>query len=720
MDAGISTYRFKPKSPEKWSTKTVRRGDRQVRLIKLKPWQILAFMALKGAALGLLRAFCGSGKTIAARSIAAYKALVTGKRQVFCVPKNDIGNDGFASYFDIEIPWKWGRKRVVYCDAPRNFCSPRSSSKIKELINILCQDPFKDDCAGKNHVLSSMQIVVTHQCLTLAIRKISRDPKALAKFLKNNTFWIDEGHHIKGHDGTDLAKASMNLLGKFVNGILDDRRHGAELFVMTATPYRGDYSRLFSADQIKDFTSYSLDFLDHFPTLGIEKVDIKLEEYKGIKDAVQRVARNIGLEVDRHHLVFVPPTSRKWRRNGADVDRLFQAIYAEIMRKTGCDLETAKSRVLDLVTKSTQAANMKLLKAEPKSGDSHPSRFNVVVACMMCREGSDWCPADRIHNTSMEHSPPLNFQTNGRLFRSFPGKKEVLIRYYVQEFRTMSVGKREFVADRVNYILHYMLMDDMFNPIMVNIPPFRPKDAQRGSSRRGRSTLEDIFHPNYQEMKDFLLTRMAEVDFTEAGVDQVISMTMESYLPRDRRFTRGQKTQIRMALKAFLLRCRSSDLRNKGVDVSFIRKHGFDKVVEERGIEGNMYTSSLKESDLRKFRETVDELVWTEEQRGKICEGLRKIAERQYGKRDDRDQGYLETLHALSKEFDKIHTAYKDASKTKSFTAESVAKTVKKPIDHVERMVGFFNKFCLEKSIQFNFKKDSALARKVVPFGEAA
>jgi hypothetical protein len=721
MDAGDSSYRFKPKAPTNWSVQTYKRGDRHVRLIKLKPWQILAFMALKGAALGLLRAFCGSGKTIAARSIAAYKALVTGKRQVFCVPKNDIGNDGFASNFDIEIPWKWGRKRVVQCDTPLNFCSPRSSSKIKELISLLCQDPVKDECAGKYHVLYSMQIVVTHQCLTLAIRRISKDPEMLAKFIRNNTFWIDEGHHIKGHDGTDAAKASMNFLGKFVNGILDDRRHGAELFVMTATPYRGDYSRLFSPDQMRDFTSFSLDFLEHFPTLGIEQVNIRLEEYKDIDDAVRRVAGNIAMELDKRHLVFVPPTSRKWRRNGADVDRLFDAVYKAIMEKTGCDLETAKSTVLDLVTPGTQAANMRLLKAEPKSGDERPSRFNVVVACMMCREGSDGCPADRIHNTSMEHSPPLNFQTNGRLFRSFPGKKEVLIRYYVQEFRAISAGKREFVSDRVNYILHYMLMDDMFNPIMVNIPPFRAKDAARGGTRRKQSTLEEIFHPNYQEMKDFLLTRMAEVDFTEAGVDQVISMTLEKYLPKDRGFKRKDKTQIRAALKAFLLRCRSSELRNQGdVDVSFIRKHGFDKVVEERGIGGNMYAANLKESDLRKFRETVDELVWTEEQKEKIKEGLRKIAAKRFGKRDDKDQGYLETLYAVAKDFESIQMAYKNASKTKDFTPAAVARMVNKPLDHVEKMMGFFDRFCLAEAMRFNFKKDSALARKVVPFGEAA
>lgn len=720
MDEGKSSYHFTPKAPENWSVKIYDRRGRKVRLVRMKPWQLQAFSVLKDARLGLMRAFCGAGKTIAARGIGAHKIFVHGKRQVFCVPKNDIGNDGFANFFDIEIPWKGGRKRVANCEKPLNFCSPRSSSKINELIGRLCRDPVKDDSAGDSRIVSSMQVVVTHQCLTLAFRKIRKDPRKFAKFIANNTFWIDEGHHIKGHDESAEEKATMNLLGKFVNELMEMEGQGAELLAMTATPYRGDYSRLFSSRQMDDFKTYSLDFLDHFPTLGIERVDMELEVYSDIDDVVQRVARNIGEEVDKKHLVFVPPTGRKWRSNRRDVDRLFKAIHEEIMRNTGCDLETAKSQVLDLVTESAQKANQKLLRQEPKSGDEHPSRFKVVVACMLCREGSDWCPADRIHNTSMEHSPPVIFQTNGRLFRHFPGKREVKIRYYIEKFKNIAAGRREFVSDRVNYVLHYMLMDDMLNPIVVSIPPFKSEKNKESGPKRNRTTLEEVFSHQYQDMKRFLVESLADIEFNERAVDQIISQAMENYLPKNRNFNRGHQTQIRMALKAFLLRCRSSDLRNEGVDVSFIRENGFDEVVERKGIGSNMYTSSLTLKELKRFRETVAELCFTQEQTGNICEGLRNVAARQFGKRDEGDQGYLVALKSAYDEFDEIHAAYKKSAKTKDFTPRAVANMVKKPLEHVEKMIGLFNKFCFDDTMRFDFKKDSALARKVVPLGRVA
>ena len=711
---GNSSYQFKPKAPSNWSTKIYDRNGKSIKLIKLKPWQLEAHLLLRGALFGFLRAFCGSGKTIVARSIAAYKILKTKKRQIFCVPKNEIGNDGFATCFDIQIPGEG----VLHCDKPLNFCSARSLSKIDELIRILCKDPVVDDCAGKNRIVSTMQIVITHQCLTLAIRKLKNNPHDFKKFIKNNTFWIDEGHHIKGHDESEEEKSTMNLLGKFANRVLDSKEEGVELFAMTATPYRGDYSSLFSTRQLDEFVNYSLDFLVHFPTLGIERVDMELEEYSDIDDVIKRVCLNIREELGNKHFVFVPPTGRKWRKNNDDVKKLFQAIYKTIMQKTGCDLEKAKSMVLDLVTKNTQSFNDKLLRQEPKGGEDHPSKFTVVVACMKCREGSDWCPSDRIHNTSMEDSPPFIFQTNGRLFRYFSGKKRVKIRYYREKFKiNQGTDKREFVSDRVNSILHYMLMDDIMNPIMVNVPTFvssKKGEREERDSKRKYATLEEIFSHQYQAMKRFLLTGMAEIEFNEKGVDQIISRTMQKYLPEKSKFTKSQVSKIRMALKVFLLRCRSGSLRTQGIDASFIRKNGFDSVVESNGISGNMYTSHLTFTELKKFRETAKKISLTEDQKRYVCEGIHKIVSENMPKKKRNDQAYLAHFDKTLREFVHFQKKYAGSFGTKHFSPEGLAKLVKKPLDHTKRMVGLFNRYCLEKDIRFDFSKDSKLAGKFV------
>jgi hypothetical protein len=219
-------------------------------------------------------------------------------------------------------------------------------------------------------------------------------------------------------------------------------------------------------------------------------------------------------------------------------------------------------------------------------------------------------------------------------------------------------------------------------------------------------------------MKEFLLTSMAEVDFTEKAVDFVISHALERYLPKNRSFNKGEKTQIRMALKAFLLRCRSSKMRDEGVDVSFIRKNGFDSVVEQNKLDGNMFTSGLSPDELKRFRETVEKVTFTEEQKRAIVVGVGKMVDKRTPGAPRLGNEYLDAMSKALHEFDHIQRAYNQSSQTKEFSLESVAGIVKKPADHVRKMIDLYNRF-LPKEINFDWKKEG-LAEKVVCFGEVA
>ena len=583
-------------------------SSKKVKLVKLKNWQLDAHLTLRDASLGFIVAPCGAGKTILMRSIGAYKTFLTNKRSVFVVPKNDIGRDGFASYLDIEMPLD-GRNITLHLSSPHNLCHEKAESKIDELIDLLLKDPLVDDSSKPNYIGKFHQIVCTHQSLTLAIRKIQHDPKKLKRFLLNNVFWIDEGHHIKGKETYNSQEdlQAMNLLGEFVNLLLENRNEtGAQLFPVTATPFRSN-GTMFSYEQLRGFVPYELDRLEHFKTLGIEQIGMGLEEYDGIEDLVKRVVHNISLELEHYHIVFVPPTGRKWRKEKQDYKILFNAIYKMLVLKLGADV--ANDVIIDLVEENIQNYNDELLRLEPKSGDTHKPKIRIVIACMKCREGSDWCPADRIHNTSMEESPTLIAQTNGRLHRFFPGKDNIKIQYYAEKFKPLNHdNKREFVSDRVNCILYFMIADDLFNPIILDIPSYASENEKDKTNpvKKNKPTLEKIFSINYQPMISDLLNNIAEVDFNEKAVDQVISLMIEKHLPNRDSFSKTEIEEIQMGLKAFLLRARSSKLRSmKVVDVSFIRKRGFDKVVEQNNLHGNMFVCDLNKEDLERFNELV-------------------------------------------------------------------------------------------------------------------
>lgn len=713
-----SSYKFTPKAPDNWLSKKYKRSERDVNKIFLKSWQKEAHMVLRDHPLGFIKAFCGSGKTIAARSIAAYKAYKNGNMQIFCVPKNDIGNDGFASFFEMDIPWGKGDKSLS-CAAPTNFCNYKVVCKIDELIDLLLNYVPKK---GKDLIDKDIQIICTHQCLTLAFRKIKKkmkkDPSIMRRFIANKTFWIDEAQYIKGHE-TKEEKEEMNLLGKFSNFILDNLDTGVELFAMTATPFRGDYSNLFSIHQMNKFALYNLDFLDHFPTLGIKDVQVEFEEYTDKEELFEKVSENIAEELDKRHFVFVPSSKRKWRKDKKDVQGLFDAIYNVIMRELKVDLATAKSLVLDLVTENTQNRNEKLLRQEPKNGQNKESKYIVVVCCMKCRVGSDWCPADRLHNTSMEDSPPLNFQTNGRLFRAYIKKEIVKIRYYVGKFKSILKTKREFVSDRVNAMLHYMLIDDILRPILVNIPVFihsSPKSkSDKVEIKRKYTTLEDIFGANYQKAKKDLLERMADIEFDENHVDKMIIETINKYLINKSLYNKKQLTEVKLALKTFLLRARSSKLRKKGVDISFVRENGFDVVVEKEGLYGNMFASNLNEKEFKRFRETIKELEYTEEDKVAIAKGFGVLAAKDLGisvkSLNPRLKDHEEAIKKIESELCKIHGKYKEIAKNNNLTVRELANALGRSEDFVQKRIKEFNKFVMPEGYKFDFASNSKLAK---------
>jgi len=360
-----------------------------------------------------------------------------------------------------------------------------------------------------------------------------------------------------------------------------------------------------------------------------------LEEYKNLKNMLDKLENNLRKEIKTNrHLVIVPPTKAKWRIKDEYVNKVFDVIYKVIMEEYLVTLDVAKTMVNDLVTKRTQQKNDKLLRQEPKNGQSHASKYVVVVACMKCREGSDWCPADRLHNTSMERSPPLNFQTNGRLFREFLGKDNVKIYYYVKEFVIKNKTKREFVSDAVNSMIHYMLMDDLFNPIMVDIPHFIPKNKnEKPSSKRTKTTLADHFGLNYFDAKKVLLKSFEDSSLNDQNANRIITNVISRYLPNKDRYDKKQITEIKNAWKVFLIRVASSEMRNKGVDISYVRKNGFDIIVEREGISGNIFTSHLTVEEMKRFRQVCRLKSWDVETLEKKNDYLIKFAENKLGRK---------------------------------------------------------------------------------------
>jgi hypothetical protein len=342
------------------------------------------------------------------------------------------------------------------------------------------------------------------------------------------------------------------------------------------------------------FVEYNLDWIEHFQSLGIRDFYLQYEFYK--KDPICQIVNQLRAEPKEKHYIVVPSLGSKWR-DEQSLQNLLKSIHQVF----------PKDRVLDLVTKSTQQANKIKLLEEPKiSIEEHPSMFDVVIVCMLGREGTDWCACSRIHNASVESSITLAVQTAGRAFRRYDGKEVVKLFHYVKNFTApKDITRRELFADRTNALLFSMQCDDFINPIII---PAIPGQDGKDKGVSSRNTLMDVFGDQYQNVQTDLIYgyELMEVKSKENIYALALSICEDYEIVEN-------LEAVRDALVVRLLRnTMESDIpKLMGIDISWLRTEcNFDKIK----LVDSIYYGSYCGEDWKRIRELLKDkdVLWME------------------------------------------------------------------------------------------------------------
>lgn len=585
-------------------------------------WQPEAFDKLKDVTFACICAFCGSGKSILQVALAVHDVVRSGytQKQLAVVPESHIHRgfvgDGDADFIRIIVEGK--EYEWVVKD---NFCDENSKQVLVGLKKWLLASPkaLSKNCTDK--IITGVNAVASHQALSAVFNKMTN--KERRKAITNLTLRFDEFHHASGifcdEDTAYLPEElrAMELesttMGSICRFIMNNQDCDSKICGATATLYRGDRGVILSHAVVDQFTFYYLDWVEHFKTLGIRDFTIQYEEYK--RDPIRQVINKIKANPEDKHMIVVPSTTHKWRKNGKDeVDELFSKLYKIY----------PKERVLDLVTQKTQKKNKALLLKEPKSEHDGESKYDVVVTCMLGREGTDWCPCSMLHNTSTENSVTLAIQTIGRPFRRFKGKEHVLVYHYIPEFVKPKKGvtKAEFLEDRTNALLVCMQMDEMSHPIILPVIPLpKSKDPKKKGEKQETISLADIFGDQYVNVKDSLIEGIESLeDKTAKNIDAVIEEILEGHdVPKE------MLRAVKDALRVHTLRVLSPQLKDLGIDIKFMRKAGFSKLVEKYDIESKsiFFEGNYSVKDWDMIREILKENWedWVEEAKRATEEG---------------------------------------------------------------------------------------------------
>ncbi len=575
---------------------------------ELRWWQPECFEQLKNTQFAICAAFCGSGKSILQVALAIHDIVENNwkQKQLIIVPQQHISQgfigDEILEYIPVIVNGEKYEWKVM-----NNFCDEKNVGILRKLKKWLLQDAVSLSCKHKGgNIITGINAVASHQALSMVWNKLTEAEKK--KAIKNLTLRVDEAHHVKGvfdvnENGlTDQEKLVMEEestnLGKICKFMFNKRYKNSKIHLTTATPYRGDKRIILSPDVLKKFEVYYLDWIEHFKTTGIKNFFLEYQEYNS--DPIRQVIANIKAEPNEKHLVIIPSSTHKWRSNGNDeLQDLLTRIHKVV----------PKERVLDLVTKSTQSANkLKLLK-EPKDASQGESKYDVVVTCMLGREGTDWCPCSRLHNTACENSITLAVQTMGRPFRRFKGKQNVKMCYYIKRFKKPKKGmtKRELLSDRTNALLVCLQLDEMCHPIMI---PVIPQSADNKSKNNGNggsissTSLTEVFGDQYPGVKQELFEEIECLEKKDKqGVYSVIDNILDKYNVSD-----DVIEGVRDAMKVLVLRVLSPKLRNLGIDIAFLREHGFDKIIKKHKLQDtSIFFGSYNDKDWKIIRSILND-----------------------------------------------------------------------------------------------------------------
>ena len=605
-------------------------------ITNLRNWQIEAIQSGRQSRNFLLQAPGGAGKSLLQVMLAQADIEDTGNKQLILVPKNHI-HHGFFDEDAIEFTLPT-ESHVSRWEVDSNFCE-KSDNKTSLLKEFLLAD------VKKLRKTNRLAAIATHKAMASVWSKLTKAEKV--KALKHLSCGIDEAHHISNvfHD-FDLStynvkdqkqiRETATKLGKFINYALRNNDPTTKIRLATATFFRGDKQAILSKHFRESFGHFTLTWEEHFQTLGIEHLGLDYHLYK--KDPIKCVLELVATEPDESHLIIIPALTHKWRSRSS-------------LRKLliGLSKFLPRNQILDLVTKSSQETNKRLLQ-------ENPNAFRVVVACRLFDEGTDWVPCTRMHNTdACEQSLTLAVQRFFRPLRKHPEKKIVQIYSYVPNFdhKCSIEQKRQHISDRVNAVLACVVTQGEIAPIMVNV-----NAGPTNRKKRKRSTLREVLGHEYESVISETLRRYENIEdkSNAAEVEKVVGKVVDKIeLPDE-----VNKEEIRTALLEQV--CRLSlpkpefdpkKLRSHGIDAETIRKKGFDKVWETLKPKNSIISFGAENIDQNSIRELIS-LVKEIPTLDEIKEGIRKFYKRTGEKPMFHQTGWMDELGRSASAVDKI------------------------------------------------------------------
>jgi len=473
-----------------------------------------------------------------------------------------------------------------------NLCRGKQNGKIKEIVNFVGKKKFPK--GNHERALISTTSAFVQACDTI---------KDIEKSFEKTFILVDEYHHsqYENNGNIEVENLIFNKLGEVLNKVLVEENATTSLWLMTATPFRGDKLGIISEDFDEKFDTYSL------PMDKYWKEDIKyIETFQDIivpfNGNPWNEIKNI-IKEKKKTIIFAPIIGNfmieMYRRKLADnktLKKVFMKKMISEIRKVWKD-----AKILDLVDEDGREEKKELLYDDEIAED-----IDIIVTQRIFDEGSDWVCAEQAIDLVPSKSLRVHVQREYRLWRDYIGKKN--LKYFMFfPFVIEGFDEEEYKNTLNNNSLIYMgclLNREEIRPISSVMKEMREKKV--GGEKKSKENDEpENGNPFNRQVpkdskkqeilvevrKDLLCLRGSEgKNIKKAQIKECIENTLKE---------NGVEQEVEEVAK-YIVKIFRYNIPNFGKDLAWMLEEGFNEIWDN-GIFDSMLIFETEMSGIETF-----------------------------------------------------------------------------------------------------------------------
>ena len=529
----------------------------------------------------------GSGKSVSIAFCMGDRLLNNPKEKVLIVvPQKMIAK----TFSKMVLEYEDGT--TLNWDIFYNLCQESNIKKTDELIRFLKEKEFGDE-------ITERVGITTHLALSNIYKRISD----IDDIFENTTIVIDEAHHVMYSNDNDNENM-VNQIGKIVKHI-DKNDKNSALWLVTATPYRGDNNSILPKEIFNKFDKHFLPLDKHWEEniKYIENFSFNFVTYK--RNEVLNEVRNVLKLGKRKSIIFCPFNGQLLEKGDK---RSFRDLLIQTIRK-----EWSDCRILDLIETNGRDKRKEILL-----DNEDAQHVDIILTLKIFDEGSDWVHAEQCIDLNPSNTLRLQYQRFGRLWRDYFRKHSIyyyMFLPYEADFED-DEKRRLHLSKMYNIFVVSLLLEEIVEPIKypakvsgnnsLYINPFDeavPDDGDRQEIMK--RIIDDLMimrnynnNPNPEEVKN-CIGNVLEFNNISENQDEIIN-----HIARILRRNSDKTNQVR----------KNPDWSN-AVNFDWLIDAGFDQIWSNEILYSilSFGTGTCGISSFKEFRNILSERTFLDE-----------------------------------------------------------------------------------------------------------